>query len=243
MKSLKYQPPNWSQITGIFGGRFDPPHLGHQEAIDGLFTHPGIKQVMIIPSAAPPHKPAWATADQRADMAFLNFITENSSFSQEIQIDLRELTRSRLRPDQPSYSFDTLEELRPLFHKQLAFIMGSDEFDRLSTWYRFPEILGLCHWIVLLRKPKEQTEKPQIELEKALSTLQSWSLSGLVKPTPQADTWQLGNQTLVLVPTQAPPISSTEIRKTLVKSGIPPENTLSEKVKAYLKLHGLYGIR
>src|ERR1044072_1797188 len=99
MSIQRNSPPLWSNITAVFGGRFDPPHLGHREAVRGLFEHPGVKRVLIVPSASPPHKPTWATAEQRAGMAGLNFkATTKDSFPAEVELDLRELDRARLRP-------------------------------------------------------------------------------------------------------------------------------------------------
>ncbi|HUP55886.1 MAG TPA: adenylyltransferase/cytidyltransferase family protein, partial [Bdellovibrionota bacterium] len=64
---------NWREVTAIFGGTFDPPHLGHREAVAGLFRNPGVREVWVMPAASPPHKPAIATAEQRLELARLAF--------------------------------------------------------------------------------------------------------------------------------------------------------------------------
>src|SRR3954447_18077682 len=99
----KVSAPRWSEVTAVFGGRFDPPHLGHREAVRGLFERPGVSRVVILPSASPPHKPTWASAENRAEMASLNFQTFGfNKFPQAIETDRRELDRARLRPEIPS---------------------------------------------------------------------------------------------------------------------------------------------
>jgi nicotinate-nucleotide adenylyltransferase len=229
-------PPTWSEVTAILGGRFDPPHLGHREAVRGLFERPGIQRVVILPSASPPHKPTWATADDRAEMAHLNFQTYGfDKFPAAVNLDRRELDRARLRPDIPSYTADSLQELRQIYPK-LAFVVGTDQLAQLSTWSRFPLLLSLSHWIILERKPKGS--------EVARQTLQEWVASGLAMPSSQPNTFQISNvgTFLTLVPTEAADVSSTGIRETISKTGAPPPGTLLPEVAGYLKDHKLYGI-
>ena len=139
----------------------------------------------------------------------------------------------------PSFSFDTISDLRR-DHRELAFVIGADQLRDLPRWHRFPEILGLCHWIVLSRKPDGDAVAEQ--------ALSQWEGSGLAKKSPTPGQWLLDarlNQkvgaTLVVVPTAAPALSSTQIREVLGRTGEAPENTLSEPVRGYLKRVGLYG--
>lgn len=228
-------PPCWSEITAIFGGSFDPPHIGHRLAVHGLFRVPGVKRVIVIPAASPPHKPTTASAEQRAEMVKLNFNPDETPL--DIEIDSRELIRAAKNPRTPSYSFDTLMELQSLSPK-LAFVIGSDQLEQLSTWHRFPDLLSLCHWIVLERKSAAPGE--------GLQTLSQWEASGLIEKTRQDRLWQsTQNRNFFLhrVPTEARSISSTEIRHSIARTGIPPENSLFPDVLSYLKVHRLYGIQ
>lgn len=217
------------------GGRFDPPHLGHREAVRGLFQYPGAKQVLVIPSGSPPHKPTRVSAQDRAEMARLNFKkTFTDPFPNEVILDLREVERALTQPNRPSYSYDTLQELRQQY-PQLAFVIGTDQLEQLHTWYRFPDLLSLCHWIVLERKGNQN--------QAAQRALQEWSGSGLIQPF-QSNLWRIrGSQTVLnLVPTDAPAISSTQIRETLVKTGAPPQDSLLPEVLGYLNEKKLYGM-
>ena len=97
--------PRWSEVTAIFGGTFDPPHLGHREALDGLFTAgPGIGRALIVPAAAPPHKPAVASSEDRVAMARLAFAPGKLAGPVELSLVELELERARARPSEPSYS-------------------------------------------------------------------------------------------------------------------------------------------
>lgn len=239
--------PRWNEVTAIFGGRFDPPHLGHREAVRGLFQNPGVKQVFILPSASPAHKPTFAPASDRAKMAAMTFqSTYPAPLPAEIQMDLRELERGKLQPEHPTYSFETLQELRQT-EKNLAFVIGTDQAEGLPTWHRFPEILGLCHWIVLERKPQGA--------ERVQKALQPWVESGLLQVCGDR-LWQirkksenqfgskLNSSTFILsVPTEAPAVSSTEIREVISRTGKAPANGLLPDVIGYLKLRRLYGIQ
>ncbi len=228
--------PVWSEVTAVFGGRMDPPHRGHREAVRGLFQNPGIRNVLVIPSASPPHKAAQVAAEHRAQMTRINFgPSQLDRLPNEIQVDLLELTRSQRTPLRPSYSFDTLQELGTRYPR-LAFVLGADQFQELPTWHRFPEILSLCHWIVLQRKPNGS--------ELAQKTLQLWSASGLIEKT-QSSAWSIRGSRFFIqtVTTDAPDLSSTQIRKEIAKTGSPPPSSVIPEVEGYLKLHQLYGIR
>ena len=69
--------PRWTECTALFGGRFDPPHLGHEEALAGLFESPGVARVLVIPSGNPPHKPVTASNEARLEMARAAFLKSN----------------------------------------------------------------------------------------------------------------------------------------------------------------------
>ena len=225
----------WNEITAVFGGRFDPPHLGHREAVRGLFKFPAVKQVLVMPSGSAPHKPTLATGAQRAQMAKLAFgDLPFDLLPAEIRFDLSELDRAKQNPNVPTYSFDTINELRTVY-PQLAFVLGADQLAALPTWHRFPELLTLCHWIVLERKPQGS--------ELARQTLQEWETSGLVKAK-GPHTWESikSGFLIQIVPTEAKDVSSTQIRESIARTGEPPADSLLPEVLAYLKEQRLYGV-
>jgi nicotinate-nucleotide adenylyltransferase len=225
---------SWTDTTAIFGGTFDPPHLGHLEAIRGLFVNPGLARILILPSPVPPHKVSVATPEQRLDMARL-LLKEIAQDKLDVELNLSELERAR--GGAPTYSFDTIQQLKREI-PNLAFVMGVDQLEKFHTWYRYSELLGLCHWLVLDRKPDGE--------ERAQTVLRAWEASGLLISEGAGDEWRIpapGGRTtrLKLVPTPARAISSTWIREQIARQGAAPENTLPESVNAYLKQRRIYG--
>ncbi|MDP2247139.1 MAG: nicotinate-nucleotide adenylyltransferase, partial [Nitrosomonadales bacterium] len=133
------------QLIGILGGTFDPIHHGHLRMAEDLADALRLDQVRFIPAANPPHKQAPSTsAADRCEMVKLA-IAGNPRFI----LDDRELRR-----DGASYTIDTLLSLRQALGDKpaLCLILGSDAFVEFDSWYRWNEILGLCH-LVLVERP------------------------------------------------------------------------------------------
>ncbi len=235
--------PNWNETIAIFGGRFDPPHVGHFEAIRGLFNQPGVQQVWVLPSPTPAHKAAVASLDHRVAMARMGLLDANLVGGKgEVKLDLREIERAQRQPGAPTYTFDTLQELRRDI-PHLAFVIGTDQLEKFPTWYRYQETLKLSHWIVLDRKSANPGSNTQ--LDRGYEILKEWEASGLAQKTAQTGLWALtgGKTFLTVVPTEAPFQSSTVIRESIARTGEADENSLRPGVLAYLKQNHLYGIR
>jgi nicotinate-nucleotide adenylyltransferase len=127
----------------IFGGTFDPIHIGHlraaweaSEALDA--------EVRIVPAKIPPHRPQpVASAIERAAM-----LRAALAGQERLRLDLRELER-----EGPSYTFDTLASLREEIGdtRPLVLLIGADAFAGLSEWHRWRELFELAHMCVLTR--------------------------------------------------------------------------------------------
>ena len=127
----------------IFGGTFDPIHIGHlraaweaSEALDA--------EVRMVPAKIPPHRPQpVACASERVAMLRAALAGQD-----RLGLDLRELER-----DGPSYTFDTLQSLRTQLGggRPLVLVIGADAFAGLSTWHRWRELFGMAHMCVLTR--------------------------------------------------------------------------------------------
>ena len=128
---------------GVFGGTFDPIHYGHLRTAFEMLEALQFDSVRFIPCGDPPHRGAtFASAEQRFRMVDAA-IREQAGFSS----DDRELRR-----DGPSYSIDTLTELRQEFpDRPLGLILGMDAFLGLTTWHRWDEILNVAHIVVAHR--------------------------------------------------------------------------------------------
>lgn len=223
----------WSEVTAVFGGTFDPPHLGHREAVRGLFENPGIRRAIVVPSAIPPFKPQAASSENRLRMAELSF-----QGLADVRVDRRELDRAA-QASLPSYSIDTILELKRE-SPHLAFVVGADQLVQFPGWHRFPDLLGSCHWIILGRKPDGQVI--------AQRTLNEWSANGLLRKDGAA--WQTaGGTRLVFAETDAPAISSTEVRAEIARATSLEslvnylKSRLTPEVVTYLMEQRIYGMR
>jgi len=128
---------------GIFGGTFDPIHYGHLRTAFEMLQALDFATVRFIPCGDPPHRgTTFADARLRFRMVEAAIAGQQGFIS-----DDRELRR-----DGPSYSVDTLEELRGEFPaRSLSLIVGMDAFLGLPKWYRWDEILDFAHIVVAHR--------------------------------------------------------------------------------------------
>jgi nicotinate-nucleotide adenylyltransferase len=129
---------------GIMGGTFDPIHNGHLFAAEEVMAALNLDKVVFVPSGTPPHKsyPAMASALERYEMTLLATV-DNERF--EI---------SKIETDRPgmSYTFDTLKDMRDLFHgSDLFFITGVDAVLEIEQWREPFEISQLCTLVVVKR--------------------------------------------------------------------------------------------
>ncbi len=128
----------------LLGGTFDPIHFGHLRLAEELAEALGIGEVRFIPAGRPPHRgqPS-AAANHRLEMARLA-IAGNPRFV----LDEREFRRAA-----PSYSVDTLTELRAEIGAQtpLVLFMGADAFLGLTTWHEWRRLFDLAHVAVAHR--------------------------------------------------------------------------------------------
>jgi nicotinate-nucleotide adenylyltransferase len=129
---------------GIFGGTFDPVHLGHLRSALELLEQLELTQVRFIPSARPPHRPpTWLSAEKR-----LRLLQAAVAEQPEFIVDDCELEREGV-----SYTVDTLIKLRDQFGQTpLCLLLGGDAFAMLPTWSRWEQIFELAH-VVVVRRP------------------------------------------------------------------------------------------
>ncbi|OOG57370.1 nicotinate-nucleotide adenylyltransferase [Rhodanobacter sp. C03] len=142
----------------IFGGTFDPVHLGHLsvawEASELLDA-----DVRLMPASVPPHRPP-PTASAQQRVAMLRAALQGQS---RLMLDTRELER-----EGPSYTIDTLIELRAeQGDRPLVLLIGADAFANLATWHRWRELFDVAHIGVLSRPGVDATLPDELEREVA----------------------------------------------------------------------------
>jgi nicotinate-nucleotide adenylyltransferase len=118
--------------------------------------------------------------------------------------------------------------------KNCAFVIGTDQLETLERWSRFPEVLSLCDWIVLLRAPGGRT--------RAEAAAQKLVTLGVLQSGKEPSEFTIGRRRLVLVETEAPELSSTLIRERwALRSKETTKPLLPEAVYEYMERNRLYG--
>jgi nicotinate-nucleotide adenylyltransferase len=213
---------DFRKTTAVFGGSFNPPHLGHAQAIHGLLKNPGVKQVLVVPSYGTPLKKVSVTFDQRMEMAQLAF----SSISQVTVSDFE-------KKHQTEFTWQLLEQLNSHF-SDLAFVIGTDQFAKLDQWAKFPDVLGMSDWIILLRKPTT--------LDSVQPLIAKYAASGLLKATANRDEYTVKGKRLKLVETDAMEVSSTQIRERMAMNhGDQVHPWLAPEVREMILRNKIYG--
>lgn len=211
-----------------YGGTFDPVHLGHM-AIARAARDQLQVAVRLMPAADPPHRALpGADAEQRARMLALAIGDEPG-----LQLDRRELERAARQPGVPSYSVDTLRELRAELgpRQPLAWLVGADSLLGLPGWHAWEALFDLAHFIV--------ADRPGSPLEQALPPALATALAGR---------WAAHARDLEKAPAgrvlrlQAPlrEESASAVRQRIATGG-DWRALLPAAVADYIADHGLYG--
>lgn len=144
---------------GIYGGTFNPPHIGHIQAAKQAVKALGLSKLLIIPAYAPPHKAVLPTNSPTAQqrLAMLRIAVADCP---EIEVSDMELRREGV-----SYTVETVQALRQQYPEaELVLLMGTDMFLTFDTWMRWEEILKNATLGVFYRGDKG--EKPAIARKK-----------------------------------------------------------------------------
>ncbi|MCC6499733.1 MAG: nicotinate-nucleotide adenylyltransferase [Anaerolineales bacterium] len=143
---------------GLFGGTFDPPHLGHLILASEAQLQLQLDRMLWILTPEPPHKqdqPITAT-EHRLAMVQLA-IADNPAF---------ELSRVELDRPGPHYTVDTIKLLAEQnLNAELVPIIGGDSLNDLPKWHKPKELLYACHWVGVMRRPHEESRLDDLERE------------------------------------------------------------------------------
>lgn len=202
---------------GIYGGTFNPPHLGHVTAARAVTELLKLDKLLLVPAGLPPHKdlPAGSpTPDQRLEMTRL--AADQTGLAGKVEVLDLEVHR-----EGKSYTSDTLKALKARYpDDELWLLMGTDMFLTLQAWHAPEEILSLAG-IAAFGRTEADTEElfaPQRDY--------------LYKTYPQARIFTLTIPGVV-------DVSSTELREQLAKGG--GGHLLPPAVYGYILRNGLYG--
>lgn len=127
--------------VGIFGGTFDPIHIGHLIVAETIMDEFHLDKVVFIPAAVPPHK-----LDKQISPAKHRYMMTMLATCSNPRFQVSDMEMHR---QGPSYSRDTLAQLLEEHGRdtEFYFIVGADSVENLHTWNRIDELLTMCHFI------------------------------------------------------------------------------------------------
>lgn len=141
---------------GIFGGTFDPPHLGHLILAAEARAQLGLDRLLWVLTPDPPHKQDQPIAPLEHRLAMLKLaIADDPSF---------ELSAVEMDRPGPHYALDTVKILADQNPgAELVYLMGGDSLRDLPTWYRSADFVSACHIIGVMRRPCDAIDLSALE--------------------------------------------------------------------------------
>jgi nicotinate-nucleotide adenylyltransferase len=144
------------ETIGIYGGTFDPPHLGHLILAAEALQQLQLNRLLWVLTPKPPHKPGRPITPLPHRLEMLRrAIADTPGF---------ELSTIEMDRPGPHYTAQTLEILRGQFPAaDLAFLVGGDSLRDLPRWYRPQDILAACRFIGVMRRPGDSIEPDTLD--------------------------------------------------------------------------------
>lgn len=201
------------RALGLFGGSFDPIHVGHLIVARSVAEAAGLDEVVFLPSAIPPHKDArlLVAAKHRAEMV-RRAIAGEPGFT---------FSDHDLSASGPSYTVDTVAAFAEVHGPGvgLYWIIGQDSLAELPSWRRVADLVDSCFVVTAVRAG---WETPDL---------------GFLRPKLSAE--QVGKLHRYLLQTPRLDVSATDIRNR-VRTGRSIRYLVPEAVESYIHEQGLY---
>ncbi len=206
--------------VGLFGGSFDPIHLGHVAAARAARRELALERVLFMPTAQPPHKLVRHFAPDLARYAMVELALLDEP---ELRVSAVELT-----PGRAAYAIETLERFRSEApNDEQVLLIGADSLATFDGWRRWEEILATCELGVFARPGYDW---PAIA-------------PALASPLGQAIAQASSQSRLRWVDSTAHPASASEIRRALAAGEAPAPGWLDPRVLAFATKYDLYRAR
>lgn len=207
--------------VGLFGGTFDPVHIGHLRTALELREALNLDQMRLVPCANPYHRENTSTAIQHRKAMLELVVADNP---------LLTLETCELERQGPSYTIDTLIELRQELGEDVSLVLclGMDSLVNLASWRQWQSLTGLAHIVVACRpgfNPPRQGGVAEMLKNKLVADV------NILHENPHGAI--LIRQMTLL------PISATDIRDTL-RQGYSIKYLVPDDVAAYISKHRLY---
>lgn len=139
------------QKIGIFGGTFDPIHIGHIILAQDVWEHVQLNKILFVVNYHPPHKEVYTSFEHRFNMVRLAISNHKEFIASDIE---------KAQNISPSYTYHTICKLKETIPKsELHLIIGTDQYNSFQSWYKYKEILEMVKLIVLRRPGYNPPEK------------------------------------------------------------------------------------
>jgi nicotinate-nucleotide adenylyltransferase len=213
-----------AERIGIFGGTFNPLHMGHINALTTVHARMNLDKVMVVPAAQSPTKSPveGASDEQRLEMLGRGL----AEFSEFIKIDEQEIKRGGV-----SYTVDTvLAYSKSVAPENLFLIIGVDQFEEFDKWKDFEKILTLANLIVVTR--------PKFSLPYSVEDLPE-GLGKLVEAFDRSFIALKTERTIEFVRLNDLDIAASDVRKRL-RASLNVDRHLPIQVEQYIREQALY---
>ena len=217
---------------GLFGGTFNPVHLGHLRAALEVKEGFELSKIFLIPAALPPHKIPGDVVDVGDRLQMLNLALEDKA---EISVSDIELKRSG-----PSYTIDSVKHFKSTLPEksQIYLVMGLDAFLEIDSWKSYEELLQEVSIIVINRPKRDRLFSG--DGWKRLDEYLTSGISGDYKFSESQSCYlSADKQPIFIFEVTALDISSTKIRS-LIKEGRSIGYLVPRKTAEFIKSRGLY---
>ena len=209
-----------TQAVGVYGGTFDPIHLGHLRTAQEVFERLGLERMLMVPAGNPPHRQApLASPQQRLAMLRLALTGVPGLLAESCEVERAG----------PSYMVDTLARLRRRYPAApLVLVIGMDAFQGLPRWHEWQRIPDLAHLLVMVRPGASEQFPPELQ---TLLAQRRVDAPATLRATPSGCIHFMRVSQLE--------ISASAIRA-LVAAGREPRFLVPEAVRSYIAAARLY---
>jgi nicotinate-nucleotide adenylyltransferase len=214
---------------GVFGGTFDPIHVGHVAVAEALSARFRLERLLFVPAFVPPHKVGQEIASPFHRFAMVALATAHRAdwLVSEIEVE---------SPSRP-YSVETVARLNAAVPEAapVFFVIGADSFEDLPSWRDYLRLVESCHMIVSARPGHELgfENMPEAVCRRIVD------LRGTTPDEGVPDTGRSETR-IYLTGDASVDMSSTRIREAR-RTGKSPRGLVPDAVASYIEKHDLYG--
>ncbi len=141
---------------GIFGGTFDPPHIGHLVLAAEALEQLDLERILWVLTPAPPHKQGQVISSLESRLEMLQAAIQNNASFEISRVDMD-------RPP-PHYALDTMRLLRQAYPAdELVYLMGGDSLEDLPTWHQPQAFVAACDCLGVMLRPGTQIDLTELE--------------------------------------------------------------------------------